>query len=78
MTQPTALLAFQVPERSIGICWLGQSSYILKSPSGTVLALDPYLSNACKALGEKAGINMDRKFPPRLRRRIWWASTAVC
>ena len=66
MIQPTATLTFEVPERSIGICWLGQSSYLLKSPSGTILALDPYLSNACKTLGEKAGINMDRKFPPPL------------
>lgn len=55
---------WEVPERSIGICWLGQSSYLLKSHSGTVIALDPYLSNACKALGEAAGINMDRRFPP--------------
>ena len=64
MTSPTVTLAFQVPDRSIGICWLGQSSYLVKSPSGTVLVLDTYLSNACKAVGEKAGINMDRKFPP--------------
>jgi len=59
-------LAGTVPPGSIGICWLGQSSYLVHSPDGTVVALDPYLSNACKALGDRVGIDMDRKFPPPL------------
>lgn len=56
----------KVPSRSIALWWLGQSSFIVKSPAGQILALDPYLSNACKALGRKAGIDMDRIVPAPL------------
>jgi len=54
---------------SLALWWLGQSGYILKSPGGRVLAIDPYLSNACKALGAGAGINMDRMIPIPLHPR---------
>ena len=49
---------------SITLWWLGQASFILKSPAGTVVVLDPYLSNSCKALGEQVGFNLNRQFPP--------------
>jgi L-ascorbate 6-phosphate lactonase len=45
---------------------LGQNGWILKSPGGKVLAIDPYLSNSCKAIGQSVGINMDRMVPPPL------------
>lgn len=63
MSERPAFFSLEVPAKSIALYWMGQSSYLIKSPGGAVLALDPYLSNACKSLGEKAGINMDRKFP---------------
>lgn len=46
--------------------WLGQAGFLIKSPGGTVLALDPYLSNSCKAIGDKHGFDMDRLVPPPL------------
>ncbi|MCA9425772.1 MAG: MBL fold metallo-hydrolase [Candidatus Omnitrophica bacterium] len=53
-----------VPRGSFVLWWLGQSSYLMKSPEGKVLALDPYLSNSCKAIGEQVGLDMDRQIPP--------------
>ena len=63
-----ALLLEQVrehptPPGRIAIWWLGQAGFILKSPGGKILALDPYLSNSCKALGEEHGFDMDRRIP---------------
>lgn len=46
--------------------WLGQAGFFIKSPGGTVLALDPYPSNSCKAIGDKHGFDMDRLVPPPL------------
>ncbi len=57
----------RVPQGSVGIAWLGQAGFVLKSPQGARIALDPYLSNSCKALGEQAGFDMDRQVPPPLR-----------
>ena len=58
-THPT--LAGQVT-----LWWLGQAGFIVKSPGGIVIALDPYLSNSCKAIGEAAGFDMNRLVPPPL------------
>ena len=46
--------------------WLGQAGFLIKSPGGTLLALDPYLSNSCKAIGDEHGFDMDRLLPPPL------------
>ena len=45
---------------------LGQSGFIVKSPAGKIVAIDPYLTNSCQPLGVPGGINMDRLFPPPL------------
>jgi L-ascorbate 6-phosphate lactonase len=60
------LKRFRVPPGSLTLWWLGQAGFIVKSPSGTIVAIDPYLSNSCKAIGEAAGIDMDRLIPPPL------------
>jgi L-ascorbate 6-phosphate lactonase len=52
-----------VPRGSVALVWLGQASFLLKSPGGTLLAIDPYLSNSCKEIGASIGVNMDRLFP---------------
>jgi len=57
---------FSVPQNSLALWWLGQAGFLIKSPGGTVLALDPYLTNSCKAIGESIGVNMDRMVPPPL------------
>jgi L-ascorbate 6-phosphate lactonase len=57
---------YRTPPRSITLWWLGQAGYLLKSPGGKILVLDPYLSNSCKAIGDTHGFDMDRKIPPPL------------
>ena len=56
----------RVPPGSLTLWWLGQAGFIVKSPAGVLVAVDPYLSNSCKAIGDEAGINMDRMVPPPL------------
>jgi len=55
---------YQVPEASVALWWLGQASFLVKSPGGVLVALDPYLTNSCKAVGEAYGYDMDRRVPP--------------
>jgi L-ascorbate 6-phosphate lactonase len=58
---------FKVPAGAMTLWWLGQTGFIVKSPGGKIVAIDPYLSNSCKAIGEQAGLNMDRMVPPPIR-----------
>ena len=58
--------SFVTPAGHAAIWWLGQSGYLIKSPGGIVLALDPYLTNSCKVIGAQGGFDMDRLFPPPL------------
>jgi len=51
------------PAGHITLWWLGQAGFLIKSPGGKVVALDPYLSNSCKKIGEENGFNMDRMVP---------------
>lgn len=58
--------AYPTPAGTITLWWLCQAGFIIKSPSGKLAALDPYLTNSCKALGEQFGFDMDRQVPPPL------------
>jgi L-ascorbate 6-phosphate lactonase len=60
------LRAYPVPAGAVCLWWLGQASFLLKSPAGKLIAVDPYLSNSCRALGLQAGFDMDRLVPPPL------------
>jgi len=41
--------SFSVPPKAIAMWWLGQNGYIFKSPEGTLVSVDLYLSNCCEA-----------------------------
>jgi L-ascorbate 6-phosphate lactonase len=56
--------AHPTPSGHATVWWLGQAGFILRSPGGVVLALDPYLSNSCKAIGDEHGFDMNRQVPP--------------
>lgn len=58
---------FKVPHGKIALWWVGQSGWILKSPKNKIVVINPYLTNACKAVGAINEINMDRLFPPPLQ-----------
>jgi L-ascorbate 6-phosphate lactonase len=61
-----SLRTHPVPPRAITLWWLGQIGFLVKSPGGAIVAVDPYLSNSCKAIGEQVGVNLDRQVPPPL------------
>ena len=48
----------------VTLWWLGQAGFVIKSPAGKLIVLDPYLSNSCAALGAALGFNMERLVPP--------------
>ena len=54
---------FKVDKGSVALWWLGQMGYLLKTPAGTVLSVDAYLTNSCQKIGESMGLNMDRRVP---------------
>jgi len=56
-----------VPPGNVAVAWICQAGFVLKSPGGKIIAIDPYLSNSCKALGDEAGFNMDRLVPAPLQ-----------
>jgi len=66
MLSQELLRAHRVPRGSLTLWWLGQAGFIVKSPAGKLVAIDPYLSNSCKAIGDREGYDMDRLVPPPL------------
>ena len=44
------LRSLSIPPNSIALWFLGQNGFIAKTPEGTLLAIDPYLTNSCAAL----------------------------
>lgn len=55
---------YTVPSGHVGLWWLGQASFIVKSPGGKSVTIDPYLTNSCKESSAGSGLDVDRKFPP--------------
>ena len=59
-----AIRNYSVPEGSIAIWWLGQAGFLIKSPDGVLVALDPYLSDSCGLATRDMGMNFFRCYPP--------------
>ena len=59
---------------SLTLWWLGQAGFVIKSPGGKLVVIDPYLSNSAKAIGEQHGLNLDRLVPPPCAPSDWWES----
>lgn len=55
--------AFAVPKGEVGIWWLGQNGFLFKSPEGTLIGVDLYLTDSCAALGAPIGVNTSRAVP---------------
>jgi L-ascorbate 6-phosphate lactonase len=51
--------AASIAPATVALWWLGQSGYLLKTPAGTVIAIDPYLTASRSDGGQHA-----RLFPP--------------
>ncbi|MCE5307783.1 MAG: MBL fold metallo-hydrolase [Acidobacteriales bacterium] len=56
-----------VPTGAVAIWWLGQSGYIFKSPGGTVVGVDLYLTDSCAAIAEAQTIDLRRQVPVMIR-----------
>ncbi len=53
--------ATRVEKGTLALWFLGQNGWVIKSPSGEVLAVDPYLSNSCHP--SRRGLDVDRRVP---------------
>lgn len=53
--------AAKVEKGRLALWFLGQNGWMIKSPGGAVLAVDPYLSNSCHP--SRRGLNLDRRVP---------------
>jgi L-ascorbate 6-phosphate lactonase len=56
---------FAVPKASLALWWLGQNGYIFKSPEGTLVSVDLYLTNSCDGLYDT--LDLSRKVPVLIR-----------
>ena len=52
---------FAVSKESVAIWWLGQNGYLLKSPEGTIIGIDLYLTDSCASL--PTPVNLKRRIP---------------
>lgn len=53
----------KVEKNSVAVWWLGQNSYIFKSPEGALAGVDLYLTNSCASFYKDSGINLNRAVP---------------
>ena len=54
---------FDVPEEGLAIWTLGQNSFILKSSTGQVVSIDPYLTDHCTVLYPDFPFRLHRQLP---------------
>lgn len=66
MSVSDTISSCSVPPGKIALWWLGQATFIVKSPGGTIVVIDPYLTNSCKESAAASGFNMDRRFPVQI------------
>ncbi len=55
--------AYPVPRGSLGIWWLGQNGFIFKTPEGTLLSTDMYLTDSCATVYADCGVDLARRVP---------------
>jgi L-ascorbate 6-phosphate lactonase len=61
MTLMREIRDYPVPPRSVALWWFGQNGYIFKSPEGTLVSTDLYLTNSCEQLHPE--IDLKRRVP---------------
>ncbi len=55
--------AYPVPAGSVAIWWLGQNGFIFKTPEGTLLSTDMYLTDSCATVYADSGVDFARRVP---------------
>jgi len=61
MALMTAIRAAKVEAGTLALWFLGQNGWVIKSPGGVVLVVDPYLSDCCNP--SRRGLDMARRVP---------------
>src|SRR5262249_8549225 len=51
---------YRVPRNAVAVWWLGQNGFLFKSPEGTLVSTDLYLTNSCAEFFRDSGINLER------------------
>jgi L-ascorbate 6-phosphate lactonase len=54
---------FKVPKNQVGVWWLGQNGFIFKTPEGTLVSIDLYLTNSVPELLPELPVNLQRMLP---------------
>src|SRR5882762_10559018 len=67
MSSLKAIRKHKVTSGHVVLWWLGQLGYILKSPAGQIIAIDPYLTNSCVEGAKKVGLDVNRLVPPPIQ-----------
>ena len=58
-----AIRDFEVPEGGLALWLLGQNSFVLKSDSGPLIIIDPYLTDNCGVIYQDAPFRLNRQLP---------------
>jgi L-ascorbate 6-phosphate lactonase len=70
------ILETRVEQGSLALWFLGQNGWMVKSPEGHILAVDPYLSNSCHP--SRRGLNLDRQIPTPIVAEALLADLLLC
>jgi L-ascorbate 6-phosphate lactonase len=70
------ITATKVDRGTLAVWFLGQNGWMVKSPQGQLVAVDPYLSNACHP--SRRGLNLDRMVPVPISPDQLRAHLVVC
>ncbi len=66
----------RVQPDTLALWFLGQNGWLIKSPGGTVIAVDPYLSDCCNP--SRRGLDLARRVPLPLEPEELEADLLVC
>ena len=61
MALMATIRAARVEAGTLALWFLGQNGWVIKSPGGTVVAVDPYLSDSCNP--SRRGLDLARRLP---------------
>lgn len=73
----TQVRQFQVPRDSLVLWTLGQNGFLLKSPEGTVVVVDPYLTDHCVSLNAAYGLDFSRILPVFVEPEDLWVDLVL-
>ncbi|WP_254434808.1 MBL fold metallo-hydrolase [Magnetospirillum sp. UT-4] len=68
--------AATVPPANLAVWFLGQNGWIVKSPGGRVLAVDPYLTDSCHP--SRRGLDLRRRVPVAIAPGELAADVVLC